>query len=294
VKKAVVRRRAGVLIRAISLTVGVLLVLAGCSRDRPNGTPIVTPGSASAIGSTAPTAMGLVVLGDSIALGETCSGCAIYPEQLAAAMEDSLGVDVEVDNLAVPGAEVADLLELVQTDSTVRDSIAGADAVLVTIGLNDLAFNRLDDPCGVAPDYPRIRWKDITHACVDEATREYRQDLDAVLGAVDKLRTGRPTMLRVTAVYNSVIGDVVDPTWISPAAIEPSMYAADQMVQAQCEVAELHDGLCADTYHTLNGKDGSESAQPFLNPADATHLAQPGEDAFSTALIALGFSPLER
>jgi lysophospholipase L1-like esterase len=238
--------------------------------------------------------MGLVVLGDSIALGETCSGCATYPEQFAAAMEDSLSVDVKVDNLAVPGAEVADLRELVQTDSTVRHSIAGADAVLVTIGLNDLAFGRLDDPCGVAPDYPRIRWSDITHACVDEATAEYRRDLDAVFGEVEELRAGQPTMLRVTTVYNSVIGDLVDPTWNSPAAVEPSIYAVEQMAQAQCEVAKLHRGLCADTYHALNGKDGSESAQPFLNPADATHLAQPGEDVFAAALIALRFSPLER
>jgi hypothetical protein len=95
-------------------------------------------------------------------------------------------------------------------------------------------------------------------------------------------------------VYNSVIGDLVDPTWNSPAAVEPSMYAVERMAEAQCEVAEAHDGLCADTYHALNGEDGSESAQPFLNPADATHLAQPGEDAFAAAIIALGFSPIER
>jgi hypothetical protein len=66
------------------------------------------------------------------------------------------------------------------------------------------------------------------------------------------------------------------------------------MVQAQCEAAEHHGGSCADTYGALNGDHGSESAQPFLNPADATHLAQPGEDAFAAAIIALGFSPIGR
>ena len=208
-------------------------------------------------------------------------------------MEDSLGVHVETDNRAVPGAEVADLLELVQSDSAVRDSITAGDAVLVTIGMNDLAFGPGDDPCGVAPNFPEVRWSDITHECVDEATAEYKRDLDTVLGEIDRLRAGHPTMLRVTAVYNSVIGDMVDPTWNSPEAIEPSMYAVEQMTQAQCGVAELHGGVCADTYHALNGEDGSESAQPFLNPADATHLAQPGEDAFAETLIALGFAPLK-
>jgi lysophospholipase L1-like esterase len=270
--------------------VSAILLFAACSRSPSNG----SPGSASASASATESTVRLVVLGDSIALGETCPGCTTHPEQIATAMEGSLGLEVEARNLAVPSAQVADLLELVQTDSAVRDSIADADAVLVTIGLNDLAFNRLDDPCGVAPNYPRIRWSDITHACVDEATAEYKRDLDTVLGEVDELRAGRPTMLRVTTVYNSVLGDMVDPTWNSPAAVKPSIYAVEQMAQAQCEVAELHGGKCADTYHALNGEDGTESAQRFLNPEDATHLAQPGEDAFADALIAVGFGPLLR
>jgi lysophospholipase L1-like esterase len=240
-RPCVVRHRVGARVRIIALTLLTLLVLEACSQNRPSGPAGDTPDSASASGSIA-TSVRLVVLGDSIALGETCSGCTTYPAELSAAMDDSLGVDVKVDNLAVPGAEVTNLLQLVLTDSTVRDLIESADAVLVTIGINDLAFNRLDDPCGVAPDYPRIRWSDITHACVDEATAEYRRDLDPVLGEVEELRAGQPTMLRVTTVYNSVIGDLVDPTWNSPAAVEPSMYAVEQMAQAQCEIAELHGG----------------------------------------------------
>jgi lysophospholipase L1-like esterase len=231
-------------------------------------------------------------MGDSIALGETCSGCATYPEQLASAMGEKLAAKVEVDNLAVPGAEVADLGELARSDPATRDAIANADAVVVTVGHNDLAYNRLDDPCEVAADYPRVEWGSITHACVDRATAEYRRDLDGLLDMVDELRGGQATMLRVTTVYNSVIGDEVDPTWSSPTAIEPSTYAVHRMAKAQCEVAEQHDGVCADTYHALNGKDGGESAQSFLNPPDATHLAQSGQDAFAAVLIELGFSPL--
>lgn len=208
-------------------------------------------------------------------------------------MAEALEVDVETENLAVPGAEVADLLMLVRNDSTVKESIADADAILITIGWNDLAFARLDDPCGVAPHFPKIEWGSITHDCVDAATAEYRRDLDSVLSEIDALRSTRPTMLRVTTVYNAVLEDKVDPTWNSPAAIEPSTYAVEQMVDAQCEIVEEHDGACADTYHALNGKDGTDSAQPFLNPADATHLAQSGEDAFARAIVALGFSPLQ-
>jgi lysophospholipase L1-like esterase len=269
-----------------------ILLFTSCSSSPSSESP--GSASSSATESTSDHAVRLVVLGDSIASGEACAGCTTYPEQLATAMGDSLGVQVETRNLAVPGAEVANLLELVRTDSTVRGSIAEANAILVTIGINDLAFNRLDDPCGVAPDYPRVRWSAITRSCVGEATSEFQRDLNAVLDEIDGLREGEPTMLRITTVYNSVIGDLVDPTWNSPAAVKPSIYAVDRMAAAQCEVAEAHDGLCADTYHALNGEDGSESAQPFLNPADATHLAQAGEDAFAAALIALGFAPIQQ
>lgn len=64
------------------------------------------------------------------------------------------------------------------------------------------------------------------------------------------------------------------------------------MVTVQCEIAKRHHGLCADTYHLLNGRTGLRSAQPYLNPPDATHLAKRGEDAVARALTALGYAPL--
>jgi lysophospholipase L1-like esterase len=277
---------------ALAVVSGVIALIASCSSGSVDG----SGGGTSTAVTSSPSSWSvtrLVVLGDSIALGETCSGCTTYPQQVAAAMAKALDVDVETENLSVAGAEVADLLKLVRDNSTVRDSIAGADAILMTIGWNDLAFGRLDDPCGVAPHFPKVAWGSIDHACIDAATADYRRDLDSVLTEIDTLRSTRPTMLRITTVYNAVIGDKVDPTWNSPAAIEPSTYAVEQMGEAQCEIVEEHGGACADTYHALNGKDGTNSAQPFLNPADATHLAQPGEDAFAGALIALGFSPLQ-
>ncbi len=300
--------RSVVRVRAAALAVSTISLVGACSGDGPSepaggghasSKPASMPagdvsGSPSAKESTPARTLSLVVLGDSIALGETCGGCTTYPSQVAAAMEKALGMGVETENLSVAGAEVADLLGLVRADPAMRASIAKANAILITIGHNDLAYNRLDDPCDVAPNYPRIEWGSITHGCVNKANSQYRRDLEVVLDKIDKLRGGLPTMLRVTTVYNSAIGDKLDPTWNSQAAIEPTTFAVHQMTQTQCEVAESHDGLCADTYHALNGKDGGDSAQPLLNPADATHLSQRGEDAFAAAIIALGFSPLGR
>lgn len=273
-----------------ALSACALLTVAACSDD-PSGSPSERP-------PTSENSLRLVVLGDSIARADTCPDCARYPEQLAAAMADELKAAVEVENLAwaatnPTAAEVADILDLVRTDPSVGESVAAADAVVVTVGQNDLAYNRLDDPCGVGAEYPRIEWEGVTHSCVDAATAEYESDLDALLTEIESLRAGKPTMLRVTTVYNSAIGDLVDPTWNSPAAVEPTTYAVEQMVGVQCDVAREHGGACADAFHLLNGKSGAESAQPFLNPADATHLAQRGQDAFAEALIAEGMAPLQ-
>jgi len=268
----------------------MLLAVASCSDDS-SGSPSETP--------TSQDSLRLVVLGDSIARADTCPDCTRYPEELAAAMEVELEVAVEVVNLAwaatnPTAAEVADILDLVRTDTSVSESVAAADAVVVTVGQNDLAYNRLDDPCGVGAEYPRIEWEGVSHSCVDAATAEYRRDLDALLGEIERLRAGKPTMLRITTVYNSAIGDLVDPTWNSADAIEPTTYAVEQMVAAQCKAAREHGGSCADAFHILNGKSGAESAQPFLNPDDATHLAQRGQDAFAEALIAEGLAPLHQ
>ena len=71
-------------------------------------------------------------------------------------------------------------------------------------------------------------------------------------------------------------------------------YNVQQMVAVQCRLAEPHGGACADVYRILNGPDGRRSAQRFLNPADATHLAQAGHDAVAEAIVDLGFEPLVR
>ena len=217
---------------------------------------------------------------------EGCPGCHLYLDQYAAGLSGSLDRPVTVDNLAVPGAEVAQLLAQVQGFAGPREAIAAADVVVVTIGFNDLPFNRLDDPCKVAPAYPVIDWKALTTECMDRVTGEFSADLDAVMREITSLRAGAPTTLLLTTVYDSVLGDNVDPTWDSPDAVEPAVYAADAYQRATCAAAETYGAACVDTYHVINGPDGRTPAGPFLVPADYTHLGQPGHDAFAAALLA--------
>jgi lysophospholipase L1-like esterase len=74
---------------------------------------------------------------------------------------------VRIENLAVPGSTSADLRAAV--DGSLRPVLAGADAVLVTTGRNDPQPGRTG------------------------------ANVDAVLTAIERVRRGRPTLVRVAA-----------------------------------------------------------------------------------------------
>jgi hypothetical protein len=276
---------------AAVLALATLALTTGCSPgDEPSDKKPSAP-------QTQASSMHLVVLGDSNAHPSSCNSCTTFGDQVADAMSRQLNADVHVDNLAWKitnphPAEMKDLVEFARTDDNARRALADADAVLILASQNDLAYNRYDDPCDVAPGYPRIHWRQLTHSCMNKSLDAYERRLNALLSEIDTLRDGGPTMLRYVTAINTTLGDLVDPTWNSPAAIEPSTYNVSRMVDVQCRVARAHGGLCADVFHVLNGKTGEKSAQAYLNPVDATHLTQKGHDAVTQATVETGFAPL--
>ena len=272
--------------RTTTAVIGVALCIGvGATAAQAQSVPASSGPGAS------PATLRIVGLGDSIMTAHGCDGCALYLDQYAAGLSQPLGPEVVAQNLGLPGAEVAQTLQQVRESPTVRDAVAHADGVVITIGINDLPFNRRDDPCGVAPQYPVIDWAGVTHECTDLVVAEYGRDLDAVLSEIQSLRADAPTLVRVTTVYDSVIGDTVDPGWDAPEAIEPAVYAVDGFYRAACDAAAAHGARCVDTYHALNGATGRDPAGPFL-AADSTHLAQAGHDTFAEVLLAAGAAPL--
>jgi lysophospholipase L1-like esterase len=163
----------------------------------------------------------VVVLGDSIATTNGCTGCTGFPDLYGSAISRRTGSEVEVRNHAVPDTGVANLLTQVRKDSFTREELAEADVVVVMIGFNDTPWNRGDDPCQVAPKYPVVNWDEITDECIARVTREYADQLDAVLTEVDRI-TPKQSALRVMGVYNSVLGDHVDPGWPPSSTVDRS------------------------------------------------------------------------
>jgi hypothetical protein len=300
------RRLSGV-VALISLAV----VLSACSGSAASSTGGASATSAGPT-STDQASWNLVVLGDSSNRPTDCDGCNGYVNDYAQAIQRQAGVTVNVHNDSeiklsnVPAGDVSALLAQVLTDAATRQDIRTADIIVISVGFNDTPWGRLDDPCDAAPHFPVVRWSKITIGCTDRVVADYKHTLDQILTQIDHLRgcgempgvppcseRGREdTLIRIVTVYNSTIGDTVDPSWNSPAAIPPTIRGNRMMVHAQCEVVGFHGGKCADIYHVLNGPKGNKPAAAYLDSQGYTHLNQRGHQAAAVALNKLGLAPL--
>jgi lysophospholipase L1-like esterase len=174
----------------------------------------------------------LVALGDSIpaARPRECDGCTGFVTLYARALARATGRSVRVENRAVPGSTSSDLRA--EADDEV---LAKADAVLITTGHNDARPERAG------------------------------RNVDALVTAIERLRGSRPTLVRVTNVYD----DANRPAFVSRLNV------------ALCEAARRHRVPCTDIRSV--GR---------LLARDHVHPSPRGHRAIARALIRLGFSPL--
>jgi GDSL-like lipase/acylhydrolase family protein len=313
-------------------TVAAAMVLGACTSGKPGAGTTRTsdaatsvpaspadgtssPTTAAVVSSPSPTThLNLVAIGDSTAQSSSCDGCTDFVDLYARAITKNYGIPVEVDNRAfvqygnVPPAQVTQILADVETDASLRTALANADIVVVDVGYNDTAWNRFDDPCNAAPNYPRVRWQELSTGCIRSVTAQYKQTLDEILTEIAELRGcsefpgqppcsergGKDTLVLVVTAYNPAIGDTIDPGWGTPEAARKTALGTDLMVNDQCEVARFHGGRCADLYHAMNGPKGTNPAGRYLvtTPDGYPHLNQRGHQLVADDLIAIGLAPL--
>jgi lysophospholipase L1-like esterase len=278
--------------RVVSLPVMILvlvlvLVVVGCGSSAKSGAQRTT--STAKTSPSAVSSLKLVGLGDSISTANACDGCTDLVAGYANRASKSLGRPVEANNLSIPGADIAALLKQVQ-GSEPAAALKGADIVVLDIGFNDTPWNRIDDPCRAAPNYPVIHWKKIGATCIKKVTAEYTRALDTLIARIAALRAGRPTVLRVVSVYDNVIGNTGDPGWSALEAVHPSIAGNSAYQAAQCAEAVKHHGECVDMLHAINGPDVTKDAAPYLS--EHTHMNQRGHDLAAEKLDELGYAPV--
>ena len=260
--------------RRAACLASVAVVIAGCGGSNQAKQP-----STAAPSTTATKALSLGVLGDSIALTtDPPCGCAPF----AALFAHRIGA--RVSDGAAAGSEARDLLKQVKTDDFIRQIVRRSDDIVIDMGINDLPWNRSDNPCSVVASQPgEVLWARVDKECIRRVARQYENTINAVLTQIDRLRANKPTMLRLTDVYNSVIGDTVDPSYDSPAAVKPSEAAVSRFDAIQCRLAREHHGRCVDVHRAFNGPDGAEPARRLLAP-DHLHPSAQGQKVIADLL----------
>ncbi len=128
------------LLTAAVLAGGAAAGLSGRLGERVGEGPLALPTPAAAPAAPATGMFRIVALGDSLTRGTgDAAGGGGYPERVAAALRKA-GLVVSVENLAIDGSETGDFLRKVE-EAAVRDRIAGANLILVSIGGNDLSHS---------------------------------------------------------------------------------------------------------------------------------------------------------
>jgi len=112
-------------------------VVCACS-SRSHGSATVTTVPTSATTAPAPPSA-MVALGDSVPYGTACD-CTPYPNLSASDASLLVGHPVDLTNDSRPGYLSTDVLDQVQHDPEVMAHVQHADAVMVEVGANDIAF----------------------------------------------------------------------------------------------------------------------------------------------------------
>jgi lysophospholipase L1-like esterase len=121
---------------AVVLAVGLVLALTGRFGEHLGPSPAVEPAPRGPHGAD----LRIVAIGDSITAGTGDGEAGGYPARLAELLRRH-GRSPTVVNLAVPGAETADVLRRIDSDPRARAELARADVIVASAGGNDLTHS---------------------------------------------------------------------------------------------------------------------------------------------------------
>ena len=134
--------------------------------------------------------------------------------------------------------------------------------------------------------YPGFEtYKDnMLKACAPETFATYKAHLGAFLDEIDKIREGRPLILRMTDIYIPLHSN-----WLKNEVDEVCTTCFGYISEAIRQVADEHGVPVARTMAGLNGKDTrSEIPEEYL--MDGIHLADAGAQFVATILQKTGYA----
>ncbi len=247
--------------------------LASCSSE-PQATSKPSPEpSSTAPMSDVPTsappagdAVQYVAFGDSWPEGAHCGGCESFAFQWADLIETETSRTVEMTNFMGDAEESdpesktsASLLASLGEDAT-QQAVAEADVILIATGPNALDVvvpKVLSGKCGGNDGLN----------CIRDAGAAWAADFEAILEQIDRIRDGRPALVRLVNAANVF---AMDPELRAEA---PKGFVGtggelmfELLTQAQCDAAKAHQALCVDVRSLITGPggDGDENSEASM------------------------------
>jgi len=274
------------------------LMLAACSSAAPSSEEPTVPESAAP--SEAAEGLVLVAIGDSIPYNapEDCPACTGFVDSYSEALAIEIGQPVTANNWSRhDGARTIDILEQLGSDQRLRDQLAGADVIVMSVGYNDQPpFADAHEGCPPAVNDAMSleaivqAGAETSPACIDGAVAIIRGQIAEVFGHLRELAP--EAEIATLTGYDSWRG------WPELGATDPTtldtLYAAEtywfhEWNAALCEEAEAAGAVCIDVYRAFNGADGTEPPGDLV-AADYTHPSQAGNDVIRDLLLDAGLS----
>ena len=274
-------------------------LLAACTSGAPSAESSPSTAASSPAAETPaesqPPEFLVVALGDSIPynLADDCPGCIGFVNSYADALAPQVGGEVGVSNRSRhDGAQTADVLEQLGTDSGLLQNLAAADVIVMSLGFNDQPPFADEHPGCPEPISETDSALDAARlgaatgkACIDSVVPIIRDQMAQVLQLIRAKAPDAP--LALLTAYD---------TWRGWSALDPvdedtrrKLYEAEtywlhEWRDAMCEEAEAVNAVCIDVYAAFNGPDGTDPPGEFVG-ADYTHPSQAGNDRITELLV---------
>jgi hypothetical protein len=244
----------------------------------------------------------MVVLGDSIPFTGFCGECTVgFADLYADELEARAGRPVEVINRSRDdSAGMAQIKTQVTEERLLRDQIAAADVVLVSVGYNNVmpdastGVGCLGDMGDSIESY--LTWLlETTPECRQAGRDVYAADYDTIFSTIRELRGGAPTVLAALNVHDGNKGNpeitaakVSADVLADVDALLPDIY--DAWNTMLCDRAVQGGFACVDVYHAFNGPTGNEPSTAWT--VDGAHPSPAGIDLIAGLLAELDISPI--
>jgi lysophospholipase L1-like esterase len=213
----------------------------------------------------------VVGIGDSVTSGTACN-CETFVGLYATDLASQRGLTTSSVNLGVAGSTSAQLLQSLTQPGGLRDQVATADILLVTIGANDLVSLEDRQPGGCAT------------ACYGPLVNAVGHNVGLIVAAARAAHPSHPPTILVTDYWN-----VFQDGDVGTAENGGSFQRwSDMLTRAEstavCTAARQAGAACVSLYAPFKGN-GSKNPTTLL-AADGDHPSSTGHQLIASTLLA--------